>query len=65
MIDKHPIKAIAVIIDVKDFPKNCSVCPFSAKSRCIPQGEYSTISISVRPKLCPLITAAAYKEREG
>jgi hypothetical protein len=61
MSDKQPIKAIAVIIDVKDFPKNCTVCVFQAKSQCIPQGEHSTISYSVRPKGCPLMTIEAFK----
>ncbi len=64
MINKEPIKAIAVIIYIDNFPKNCSVCPFMVNARCIPQGEFSTISYSVRPGCCPLMTAAAYKERE-
>ena len=61
MINKQPIKATAVIIDIKDFPKNCPLCPFMAKSQCIPQGEHSTISYSVRPKGCPLMTVEAFK----
>lgn len=59
-VTKKPIKAI-VIIDVKDFPQSCVVCPFCAKSQCIPQGALSTISTSKRPKCCPLMTDFAYK----
>ena len=58
---KNPIKAIAILIDIKDFPQNCSVCVFCAKSQCIPQGERSTVSYSVRPKGCPLMTIEAFK----
>lgn len=59
MSEKKAIKAI-VIIDVKDFPKSCAECVFCAKSRCIPQGEFSNISISKRPESCPLKTSYAY-----
>lgn len=61
MTDRKPIKAIAVVIDVKDFPKSCTECTFYAKSRCILQGEYSTTSIHNRPTACRLMTPAAYK----
>jgi len=64
-VTKKPIKAI-VIIDVKDFPSNCTECVFCSKSRCIPQGIYSTISVSKRPDGCPLRTAYAYEiEKEA
>jgi hypothetical protein len=59
MTAKKDTKGI-VIIDVKDFPKNCPECAFYAKARCIPQGEFSTTSISNRPTTCPLMTATAY-----
>jgi hypothetical protein len=60
MSEKKAIKARAVIIDVKDFPKSCPDCAFYAKSRCIPQGESSTTAIHARPDLCPLVTSYAY-----
>jgi hypothetical protein len=63
---KKPIRAFAVIIDIKDFPQNSTVCPFCVKSRCIPQGIYSAISVSTRPGCCPLRTAYAYEmEKAG
>jgi hypothetical protein len=61
IIPKKPIKAYAVIIDVIAFPKSCVECVFCSKSRCIPQGIYSTISVSNRPECCPLRTAYAYE----
>ena len=61
MIEKKPIKATAVIIDVKDFPKACPECVFYAKARCIPQGDLSTTSTSKRPGCCPLMTAEWYR----
>ena len=62
---KKPIKVIAVIIDIKDFPKSCVECPFCIKvqcipPQCIPQGALSIISTSKRPDGCPLRTAYAY-----
>jgi hypothetical protein len=58
---KPAIKAIAVIIDVKNFPNNCIECAFMAKAQCIPQGDNSTISYKERPCCCPLMTPEAYK----
>lgn len=64
-VTKKPIKA-TLIIDVKDFPKSCPECVFCVKTRCIPQGLYSTISTSARPGCCPLRTAYAYEiEKAG
>ena len=60
-VNKKPIIAFAVIIDVKDFPKNCPECVFCVSGRCVPQGIYYTISVSERPGRCPLRTAYAYE----
>lgn len=65
-VTKKPIRAFAVIIDVKEFPRDCTECVFNLKSQCIPQGKNSTISIKGRPKGCPLRTALAYEiEKAG
>ena len=65
-VNKKPIKAYAVIIDVKDFPKSCVECVFCSKSRCNALGVYLTISVSGRPDDCPLRTAYAYEvEKAG
>ena len=65
-VTKKPIGAYAVIIDVKDFPKNCPECVFCVSGRCIPQGIYYTLSVSGRPERCPLRTAYAYEmEKDG
>lgn len=60
MTERKSMKAIA-IVDANDFPMSCPECAFYAKSRCIPQGEYSNTSIHYRPMSCPLMTPAAYK----
>jgi len=60
MVNRKPSKAI-VIIDVKDFPKNCPECVFCFGISCVLQGEVSILSTVRRPEMCPLMTAEAYE----
>ena len=57
---------IAVIVkeeNLPDLPKSCPECLFMTEDGCLPQGENSTILWTLRPDVCPLMSARQYAER--